>query len=224
MNKKYQHFIDKKNENWQHYSEISTKRIKKPITVLLGPNGTGKSMSLKNLNYQINKIEGTKIVSYKTSQDDIVQKGAPAFGDWDISKIAMAFASEGERMVSSFFDWTNSDLLKNVLEDKDSPLWVLVDEADSGLSIDRLVLTISQFLFVIISEVKRGRDIHAVLTCNSWEMLETFLTKGAADYVDIIWVPTKESIHPKTYEDFKKPYREYFDAVFREDLENEYKD
>lgn len=221
MNKKYQQFMDKKEKDWQFYSEITTKRIKKPITVLLGPNGTGKSMSLRGLEYNLNKSKINNI-KYSTSHDDIVQKGAPAFGDWDISKIAMAFSSEGERMVSSFFDWVNSDMLKSVLNNQE-PLWVLVDEADSGLSIDRLMLTISQFLFVVISEVKKGRDIHAVLTCNSWEMLECLLVKGAKDYVDIIWVPSKESIHPKTYQDFKKLYHDYFDVMFREDLENDYK-
>lgn len=221
MNKKYQQFMDKKEKDWQFYSEITTKRIKKPITVLLGPNGTGKSMSLKGLEYSLNKSKINNI-KYSTSKDDIVQKGAPAFGDWDINKLAMAFSSEGERMVSSFFDWVNSDMLKSVLTNQE-PLWVLVDEADSGLSIDRLMLTISQFLFVVISEVKKGRDIHSVLTCNSWEMLECLLVKGAKDYVDIIWVPSKESIHPKTYQDFKKLYHDYFDVMFREDLENDYK-
>lgn len=217
MNKKYQKFIDKKNEHWQHYSEISTKRIKKPITLLLGPNGTGKSMSLMSMNCKL-QSDGINFIRYSTSRDDIVQKGAPAFGDWDVNKIAMAFSSEGERMSESFFDWMNTSMLSQVLTN-DKPLWILVDEADSGLSIDRLVYTLSQFQFVVVSEVKRGRDIHAVLTCNSWEMLETFMSNTVKDYVDIIWVPTKESIHPRNYKAFKKLYMEYFMKVHKEDLE-----
>lgn len=216
MNKKYKTFINKKNENWQHYSEVTIKRINKPITILLGPNGTGKSMSLRGIEHSLNKSKINNI-KYSTSKDDIVQKGAPAFGAWDISKIAMAFSSEGERMVSSFFDWVETDMLKQVLTNKE-PLWLLVDEADSGLSIDRLIYTLTQFIFIIASEVDRGRDIHAVLTCNSWEMLECFMSDKAKQYVDIIWVPTKESINLETYKDFKKMYVEYFNEIFLDDF------
>ena len=221
MNNKYKKFMDKKNEDWQHYSEITVKRIKKPITILLGPNGTGKSMSLRSIQNELVK-SNTRYVVYSTSKDDIVQKGAPAFGDWDVSKLAMAFSSEGERMTSSFLDWSSHEMLKAIFEDQKSPLWVLVDEADSGLSIDRLLLTLSQFITVVTGEYDRGRDIHALLTCNSWVMLEIFLLKSIRHYVDVIWVPTKESILPSDYINFKGLYLEYFDEIFRKDLMNVY--
>lgn len=219
MNKKFKTFIDKKNENWQYYSEIPLKRIKKPITILLGPNGSGKSMSLMNMDCQL-QLKGINFVRYSTSKNDIVQKGAPAFGRWDVSKIAMAFSSEGERMTSSFFDWMNTDMLSQVLTN-DKPLWLLIDEADSGLSIDRLVQSLSQFQFIIMSELKKGRDIHAVLTCNSWEMLECFMSNVVKDYTDFIWVPTKESIHTRNYKSFKKLYMTYFNETFKKELEDE---
>lgn len=221
MNKKYKNFINKKKEQWQYYSEVTTRRIKKPITLLMGPNGTGKSMSLKNIEYEVKKKK-INIVKYSTSKDDIVQKGAPAFGDWDINKIAMAFSSEGERMVESFFDWMNTVVLKEVLTN-DKPLWIMIDEADSGLSIDRLTYTLSQLIFVIVSEFDKGRDIKVVLTCNSWEMLECFMSNAAKEYVDFIWVPTKQSIRPKNYKQFKKMYIEYFNEIFLEDLQDDYK-
>ena len=223
MNKKYKKFMDKKNEDWKYYSEISVSRIKKPITILLGPNGTGKSMSLRNIKHELDKSK-TKYVAYSTSKDDIVQRGAPAFGNWDVSKIAMAFSSEGERMTSSFIDWSSNEMLQAIFQDQKSPLWVLVDEADSGLSIDRLFLTLSQFITIITGEHERGRDIHAILTCNSWEMLEMFLLSSLQQYVDIIWVPTKESIRPRDYRTFKGLYLEYFDELFRKELEYEHKD
>ena len=171
MNKKMNKFIEKKKENWQHCTILELKDIKSTITVLLGPNGTGKSLSLRCIADELDS-KNINYVKYSTSKDDIVQRGSPAFGEWDVSKIAMAFSSEGERMVSSFFDWANSEMLKAILTNKEQ-LYILVDEADSGLSWDRLAHSLPQILNVIIAEkTERNRDIHLIITCNSYEMYE----------------------------------------------------
>lgn len=212
MNKQMKDFCEKKNSSYDYYSEITYKRIKSPITVLIGPNGTGKSMSLRGIKSYLKKNK-IKYVSYSTSKDDIVSRGSSPFGSWDISKIACAFHSEGERMTDSFFDWANSDMLRGVLEDKECPLFVLIDEADSGLSIDRLHQTLEQIVYIAKTEHERGRDIHFIFTCNSYEMLECL----QSDITDVIWVPTKQSVHIKSYEKFKKPYIEYFEVMHHED-------
>lgn len=212
MNNKMKKFCSKKKENYDHYSNISYKKIKSPITVLIGPNGTGKSLSLRNMKIDLEDND-IKVVSYSTSKDDIVQKGASPFGSWDISKIACAWSSEGERMTSSFFDWANSDMLRGILEDKKCPIYILIDEADSGLSIDRLIQTLSQIVYIAKEEYKNGRDIHFIFTCNSYEMLECL----QSDITDIIWVPTKQSVSIKSYSKFKKPYVEYFKEMLNED-------
>lgn len=204
MNKKMHKFIENKKENWQHCTILKLKDIKSTITVLLGPNGTGKSLSLRYITDELDS-KNINYIKYSTSRDDIVQKSSSPFGDWDVSKIAMAFSSEGERMVSSFFDWANSEMLREILTNN-KPLYILVDEADSGLSWDRLAHSLPQILNVIIAEkTERNRDIHLVITCNSYEMYE-ILNKYE---IDTIWVPTKQHISPQSYKAFRKLYIEY---------------
>lgn len=210
MNKLMKQFIDNKKENPQYYAEISIKNIKSPITVLLGPNGTGKSMSLRNINCQL-QLKKINFIKYTTSKDDIVQKGAPAFGNWDVSKIACAFTSEGERMTSSFFDWANTTMLSQIMTN-DKELWMLIDEMDSGLSFDRLMESLLQIVSILKMEVSRGRKIYAIFTCNSYEMAE-LLQSPITDY---IWVPTKEHIKLGSYYKFKKKYIDYYDKVHKE--------
>lgn len=211
MNKQFKKFCEKKKADlFGYYSKLKLSNIKLPITVLLGPNGTGKSLSLLNLDKEL-QLRGINFVKYSTSRDDIVQKGAPAFGNWDPRKLACAFHSEGEKMIDSFFDWANTTMLSAIMT-SNKPLYILVDEADSGLSFDRLMESILQIIHIIVMEVDKGRDIHLVITCNSYEMLECTRSK----YTDFIWVPTKEHIKVSSYYNFKKRYIEYYDAVLKE--------
>lgn len=204
-------FYKKKLKDSQFHTLIDLTDITKPITVLLGPNGTGKSQSLINLKYQLKK-QDINYTEYSTSHDDIVQKGAPAFGSWDPWKLAQAFTSEGERMIASFFDWTNTDLLREILTNT-KPLYILVDEADSGLSIDRLKESLEQIVQIITMEHERKhRDIHIIFTCNSYEMYKQLKTEN---YTDFIWVPTKEHVNFNTFEDFEKPYLDFYNNVIK---------
>ena len=202
-------FYKKKLADAQFYNTISFKDIEKPITILLGPNGTGKSMTLRGIERAC-KIKGIKLLSYSTSKDDIVSKGSPAFGDWDPWKLAQAFTSEGERMTSSFFDFVNTDFLREVMTNKE-PLVVIVDEADSGLSFDRLYETLTQMLFVVKEEHKKKRDIKVILTCNSYEMYEILRQYNP----DTFWLPTCKKVEFKSYKTFKKPYMEYYKNVHK---------
>ena len=208
-------FYRKKLEDAQFYNTIKFKDITKPITILLGPNGTGKSMSIRTIEKDLDKAR-INLIKYASSKDDIVQKGAPAFGDWDPWKLAQAFTSEGERMTSSFFEFVNTDFLRWVLTDKE-PLVVLIDEADSGLSFDRLYETLTQMLFVVREEVKKGRDIKVVFTCNSYEMYEILRQYGA----EAFWLPTKKKVFYKSYKTFKKPYMEYYKNVHKVVIDSE---
>lgn len=213
MSKAMDEFYKKKIDDAQYYTELTMRNIKAPITVLLGPNGTGKSMSLRNINLQLQKKK-INFVTYSTSKDDIVQKGAPAFGNWDVSKIAMAFSSEGERMASSFFDWANTTMLSQIMTNE-RELWLLIDEADSGLSFDRLMETLLQVVHIIQMEYDKGREIHAIFTCNSYEMAELM----QSPITDFIWVPTKEHIKLGSYYKFKKRYLDYYDNVHKKFME-----
>lgn len=209
MNKKYKKFIEEKKKHlYSHCTTIHLDNITKPLTILLGPNGTGKSTSMRTIEQELKNKE-IKFTKYSTSHDDIVQKSAPAFGDWDIAGIACSFHSEGERMSDSFFKWMNSDVLRVLLEDKTCPVAILIDESDSGLSIDKICETYSPLLFILEEELKNNRDIKIVITCNSYELAE-YLDKS---YAEFIWVPTKEHITLGSYNSFKKRYLEYWEEM-----------
>ncbi len=207
MDKLTEKFIERKKENPDYHKIINIKRIKKRITMLLGPNGTGKSRSLHDMKIDLQN-DHTKFVEYSTSKDDLVGKFGSPFGNFGIECIAAAFHSEGERMVESFYTWMNGPFLKEVLSTKE-PLYVFIDEADSGLSIDRLIETLSTMIFISNEEEKKGRELHFILTVNSYEMYEILNKAGA----EAIWVPTGKVIKPKSYEDFKWRYVEYYEAI-----------
>lgn len=212
MNKIMQQFCDMKKEHPDHYNEVTTRSCSSPITLLIGPNGTGKSMSLRHMKESL-KRRKIDYVEYSTSKDDIVQKGSNPFTGFDPYKLACAFHSEGERMIDSFGEWADTVFVRAVLEHK-RPLWVFIDEADSGLSIDRLWESLRQIVNIIGWEhFDKKREIHLVATCNSYEMLEVMRSK----ITDIIWVPTKQKIKVKSYESFKKRYMEYSKEMCRDE-------
>ena len=211
MNQKMQKFCNKKKEHPDHYTEIKLKDLKTPITVLLGPNGTGKSMSIHLMKTEC-KQKNIKFASYSTSKDDIVGKSAPAFGDWNIYGLACAFHSEGERMCDSFYEWSNKDFLRALLEDKECSVYIFIDEADSGLSIDRIIQSLRPIINIIEMDSKK-RDLHVVFTCNSYELLQVL----QSDITTCIWVPTKEEVHIHSYEDFAYRYLDYCEEMHVEE-------
>lgn len=201
-------------------SRVRLADITKLVTVLMGPNGSGKSMSLKELDTEIAKHYGDNpshfarfgsvyhiedinvpIFMYTTSHNDIVDTSM----DFNPEHIAAAFTSEGERMCLSFNNWLGAVWIQNLKKHKPKEYWMLLDELDSGLSLDRLLITILDFASVIELEKKRGANIHIVLTCNSYELLQA-LQEYFKDDLDIIWVPSKKKIEVNSYNDFRKLY------------------
>ena len=202
--RKFTRFINRKTNEGDFYSEIKHKDITAPITVLLGPNGSGKSMSLKGIENDLDNND-IKYVVYATSKNDIVERSI----SFNPEEILYAWKSEGERMIGSFHKWAGSTFMRE-LKSSDAPLWVLIDEADSGLSIDRLMQSFLDLIEVVKQELARGRELHIVLTANSYEMVEVL----KSDITEYIWVPTKEKITIDSYEDFKAPYIRFFNLYF----------
>lgn len=203
--RKFTRFINRKTNEGDFYSEIKLDLLTAPITVLLGPNGAGKSMSLLGIKDSL-KDKDIKCVTYSTSKNDIVERSFR----FDPEEILYAWKSEGERMIGSFHKWAGSTFMREV-KTSDAPLWVLIDEADSGLSIDRLMQSFLDLIEVVKQELARGRELHIVLTANSYEMVEVL----KSDITEYIWVPTKEKITIDSYEDFKAPYVRFFNLYFK---------
>lgn len=102
-------------------------------------------------------------------------------------------------------------MLREVLSHK-KELYIFIDEADSGLSIDRLKQSLEPLKFIMKEEMKKGRKIHLVATCNSYEMYEIM----QSDITETIWVPTKEKIELDSYTEFKRLYEYFFDKYYDE--------
>lgn len=216
MNKKEKEFCKQKKINSGYASEIPVEMIKRPITIFLGPNGTGKLTSLALMKEKFNR-EYIKYIEYSTTKDDIVVKSSNPFA-FDVNGLISAFHSEGERMDDSFYLWKTKTMLKAILEDKQR-LYLLIDELDSGTSIDKLYQQLIDLCFIILSEHKRGREIFLIMTANSYEfidILNDIITELEFDWnqhIDMIWVPSKQYIKRMTYKIFKKKYMEYLKEV-----------
>lgn len=213
MDVKLRTFCNRKKQHPDYYRVVEFNDILTPITILLGPNGTGKTMSIMTIEHECKK-NGINYIKYSNKHDDIVTK---ASWDWDPYKLACAFHSEGERITDSFFEWCNSEVLEQLLTNV-KPIYVMIDELDSGLSYDKLHMIIHQWLSIINHELEKHpyRIVRFIFTCNSYEMLEMF---DGNSKVLRYWVPTKQIIEPRGYKEFRKYYMEY-DKYMNKDIYN----
>ena len=210
MSKKMKEFCTKKQKDNDYYNTIKYTRINLLYTVLLGPNGCGKSTTLKSIEHDLKK-KGIKVVKYSTSHDDVVTKKSSPF-DFQPEYMIAAFYSEGERMDVSFNTWASEVMVPKILEDSE-PIYILLDEIDSGLSIDRILACTRDIRVVGDSERAKGRDIHFIITANSYELAESF-KEAQTEY---IWIPTGEDMKLCAYSSFKGKYIEYFEEMFKDD-------
>ena len=206
LNKKMKEFCKKKLQKPDYYTEVKWYSLLQPITILLGPNGTGKSTSIKLMRQELSNTGHTNVIAYSTTQDDTVKKHTTPF-DMRPEAFLAAFMSEGERMNQSFFTWVKDIMLPAVLKNKEE-LFIFIDEADSGLSLDKIQEAFRDIIFIIKEENKRGRRIHLIVTANSYELADVF--KEEVELVAYIWVPTNEFILLGSYNKFKKRYMEYY--------------
>ena len=208
MNKKMKNFCKKKLTKPDHFTEIQWYSLLQPITILLGPNGTGKTSSIRRMVEDLQKTNHNNIISYSTSKDDVVKKHATPF-DMRPEALAACFLSEGERMNNSFFTWVEEVMLPAVLKDRNSELFIFIDEADSGLTVDKIYEAFEDIIFIVREEHNRGRKIHLVVTANSYELAEVFSNEPVG-FVAYLWVPTNEYILLGSYNKFKRRYLEYY--------------
>lgn len=214
MNAKFKKFADKKFKNPDHHTIIGMDDCNEPITILLGPNGTGKSMSLLSIEADCKK-RGIDCIRYSNKKNDIVTHSA-----FDPYKLSCAFHSEGERICDSFDYWSQTELLSNLLTHERS-IYILIDELDSGLSPDKLGQELIDIMHVLSLERNkhRDRDIKIIFTCNTWEMLDCFKGTNTLTY----WIPTKEKIDTDklNFETWRNMYMEYYTYMRKKQENNE---
>lgn len=201
--RKWNNYIKKKSDDGSFYVQFNVEDINKPITCLLGPNGCGKSLSIKLMTEDLHK-RNIPYVHYSTSHNDIVHTSM----DFDPYDLVCAFHSEGERMMDSFQKWVRIKFIP--LVQKSQTIYLFIDEADSGLSLDRLLQQFEDLTVFIQKLIKEGKDIKVVVTSNSYEMCEA-LQSPITEYV---WLPTKDIITVDDYNSLSNLYRDYFNRYY----------
>lgn len=208
---KYLEFIEKKKKDFSHHVVVPESLLNSPIVILTGCNGSGKSQTLKKLDKEWK--EKYEVLSYRTSKEGRSKNYVNPWNSDSYSYargLASCFESEGERMQDLFSLWADQVLLPKLCKTRD-PIRVLIDEADSGLSWDKVMYSLSGISRTIVPmELERGRDIKFIFTANSYPMIEALDSPNTK----ILWVPTKEEWAPKTYEEFKEPYKYYFENKY----------
>lgn len=238
----YSTFIKKKLEDPTYYNEMKLEDFKNLVNVICSPNGTGKSMTLRSIEDKYshclvnqnkykwlfnNTEEEAKpfmLLSFSSRNDDISKHALSPFSSGrpdDLSCLLQNFRSEGERIFTSFNSFCSYSVVDTLLKTKDTmePVVILVDEMDSGLSLDNIYYSIDSFLLVIANEYKRGRNIKVVITSNSYELCE-YLKDRLKSKVSYYWLPTKREFKLQTYNKFKQRYmvykQEYYDKLKEE--------
>jgi hypothetical protein len=82
---------------------------------------------------------------------------------------AMAFSSEGERIVQNFGEYMRSfgDFVRRHQSDKE--IWLILDAVESGLSIDNVRELKEFFRFVLKNEAQSNKNIFIVVSTNTYE-------------------------------------------------------
>lgn len=200
------------------YNTIQLNQLNTPFTVIIGPNGTGKSMSLDSIKKELEQ-QDVQIAHFGAVNDNAIKK-VNFYSDSPekiMGAMGSKFSSEGEELSYSFKQWFQDYAMYALLKGKETEkdIWFLLDELDSGLSYDRIRLIVEQLEFIQTMELNEGRHLHVVLTSNSYELVSA-VQKNVSNY-EILNVETNENITDKihSFEDFIQLYQKQYQKLNR---------
>lgn len=211
-------------EIWLHSNPKYTKRESIPIkyninpgiTMLIGPNGSGKTTALSQIRSlfstqddlvkkwnQIDKNDNIRNL-YSSYLYDNVYEETFTKSTWGatehIDRVAKTFEnSEGQNMYDYLYYKMNEigQAVTKVIKNNRKGIFLLFDGLDSGLSLDVInIIRKSVLEFIIETEKKRSNlEVYIVCSANSYEFCNNY---------DCIDVTNQEHITFTNYEDYSK--------------------
>lgn len=174
-------------------------------TALVGPNGAGKTTLLLQLE-EIAKERGYEVFHYSNARDggDRAKQLYLSCGDMEYFATS-ACSSEGEQVALNFGKVVGKigQLVKKSVEN-DTPLFILLDDLDSGASIDRTreLMGLFQLMERDAGVMPGGaeHELYIVVAVNSYELVN----HGCVD------VRTGKAISFGDYADYAKFICNYF--------------
>jgi predicted ATP-binding protein involved in virulence len=181
------------------------KDFKNEISVILAPNGGGKTTTLINLETELKK-KNISVFLYSHYKDNYKlgkQGRDEIFADVN-NVIYSHFKSEGEELQYSFNEWLEKNIFNvmfSIREHKSNikELCILIDELDSGLSLDKIIDTVSIFEHFLKDARNAGVKMKIILSANSYELASQYKNS-------CYWLKTGKLIKIDTYDDFKCLY------------------
>lgn len=144
------------------------REVKEGLTVLTGCNGSGKSTFLRYVESKYEKNDAYKIFHWNglTDKSIIRQKSLSN----DIRFLAtLATSSEGEEINMNLSVIAGE--IGRFVKDNNRNIILLLDGADSGLSIDNIIEVKNFLKELLIPDVqKQGKEIYVIVSANSYEM------------------------------------------------------
>lgn len=182
--------------------------INNGITVLTGPNGSGKTYACSQicdyLDEQKKKYLNVNVYEEgKHTADSFILSG-------DMKSLAKYLnSSEGQRVFDTLVDINTpkmGDYVRKLIQDGVKEGYIIIDGCDSGVSIDLMLSYRSLFEFILDDCKKENIEMYIIITSNSYELVY--------DY-DCIWIPTMEHYKRGGEADGYNLWRKMYNDVYK---------
>ncbi|WP_304393422.1 ATP-binding protein [uncultured Clostridium sp.] len=182
--------------------------INNGITVLTGPNGSGKTYACSQicdyLDEQKKKYLNVNVYEEgKHTADSFTLSG-------DMKSLAKYLnSSEGQRVFDTLVDINTpkmGDYVRKLIQDGVKEGYIIIDGCDSGVSIDLMLSYRSLFEFILDDCKKENIEMYIIITSNSYELVY--------DY-DCIWIPTMEHYKRGGEADGYNLWRKMYNDVYK---------
>jgi predicted ATPase len=189
------------------YGEVELK----DLTILMGPNGVGKSSLLQGLSskYEEHGANGYygdcgssievisdaeyQIETLKARKDNGKYRGY--FSDDMTLDLKAMFQSEGQSTMTVFYSRVEK-LINDLVKDDSKKITFLIDELDSGTSFDN-ILTMTTFLK---NMRKKFPQLQIIMTAHNYEFARVFPE-------NTLWVPSGKYMDMSEYITYQELYR-----------------